>query len=279
MLSGKILIIDDENSIRFFLQELLEKDGHCVSAVASGEEALEQIAEKKFDLALVDLKLKGISGTEVLRELSQEAPDTVVIMLTGQASLESAVEALRQGAHDYLFKPCKADEIRESIQTGLQNRQQRIRQRQLLFQLEQNLSNTLRDIQVTRATIDETPPPPTRSPAPASKPPAPTPKQPDTILEKNGLRIDLEQHLITLDGERLHLSPTEFDVLAYLISESPRVVSPEELVREVQGYESEPWEANDTIRYHIYRIRKKIREATGQENIIKTVRGIGYAVR
>ncbi|NBD36757.1 MAG: response regulator, partial [Chloroflexi bacterium] len=78
MLSGKILIIDDENSIRFFLQELLEKDGHRVTAVASGEEALERIAEKKFDLALVDLKLQGISGTEVLRELSQEAPDTVV---------------------------------------------------------------------------------------------------------------------------------------------------------------------------------------------------------
>lgn len=277
MLSGKILIVDDENSIRFFLQELLERDGHDVTAVASGEQALEQIAKKTFDLALVDLKLQDISGTEVLRVLSQESPDTVVIMLTGQASLESAVEALRQGAHDYLFKPCKADEIRESIQTGLHNRRQRIRQRQLLRQLEQNLSNTLRDIQVTRATIEsseETPPPPTQPQATAAKP-----QQPETILEKEGLRIDLAQHLITLEGERLHLSPTEFDVLAYLISESPRVISPEELMREVQGYESEPWEANDTIRYHIYRIRKKIREMTGEENIIKTVRGIGYAVR
>ena len=277
MLSGKILIVDDENSIRFFLQELLEKDGHHVTAVASGEEALEQIPQKKFDLALIDLKLQGISGTEVLRGLSQESPDTVVIMLTGQGSLESAVEALRQGAHDYLFKPCKADEIRESIQAGLQNRQQRIRQQQLLQQLEQNLSSTLRDIQATRATIEtdnETPPPPNRPQATALES-----KQPETILEKEGLRIDLAQHLITLEGERLHLSPTEFDVLAYLISESPRVISPEELVREVQGYESEPWEANDTIRYHIYRIRKKIRETTGQEDIIKTVRGIGYAVR
>ncbi|MFP4394660.1 MAG: response regulator transcription factor [Anaerolineales bacterium] len=271
MLKGKILIVDDESSIRFFLQELLKKDGHHVTAVASGEKALEQIAKQGFDLALIDLKLEDISGTEVLYTLSQTSPDTVVIMLTGQASLESAVEALRQGAHDYLFKPCKADEIRESIQTGLQNRQQRIRQRQLLFQLEQNLSNTLRDIQVTRATIDDTPLPPTLSPAPAA--------QPDTTLEKEGLRVDLAQHLITLKGKRLHLSPTEFDVLAYLISESPRVISPEELMREVQGYESEPWEANDTIRYHVYRIRKKIRETTGEENIIKTVRGIGYAVR
>ncbi len=276
MLNGKILIVDDENSIRFFLQELLERDGHRVTAVISGEEALEKIAQETFDLALIDLKLQGISGTEVLRGVGQTSPDTVVIMLTGQGSLESAVEALRQGAHDYLFKPCKAEEIRKSIQAGLQNRRQRIRQRQLLLQLEQNLSNTLRDIQVTRATIessDETPPP-TRPQATDARP-----QLPETILEKESLRIDLAQHLITLEGERLNLSPTEFDVLTYLISESPRVISPEELMREVQGYESEPWEANDTIRYHIYRIRKKIREATGEENIIKTVRGIGYAVR
>ncbi|MBU0702680.1 MAG: helix-turn-helix domain-containing protein, partial [Chloroflexi bacterium] len=72
--------------------------------------------------------------------------------------------------------------------------------------------------------------------------------------------------------------PTEFDLLAYLVSEAPRVVSPQELVREVQGYESEPWEARDTVRYHIYRIRQKMKVGTESKSVIRTVRGVGYTI-
>jgi DNA-binding response OmpR family regulator len=66
--------------------------------------------------------------------------------------------------------------------------------------------------------------------------------------------------------------------LAYLIGESPRVISPQELVREIQGYESEPWEARDMVRYHVYRIRQKIKAAAPGESVIRTVRGVGYTV-
>jgi DNA-binding response OmpR family regulator len=75
----------------------------------------------------------------------------------------------------------------------------------------------------------------------------------------------------------VQLSPTEFDVLAYLIEEAPRVVSPEEVAREAQGYE-QPWEAAETLRYHIYRIRQKIEESTGRRDVIHTVRGVGYTI-
>jgi DNA-binding response OmpR family regulator len=90
--------------------------------------------------------------------------------------------------------------------------------------------------------------------------------------------VDLARHLITLDGQLLELSPTEFDLLAYLVSQVPRVVPPQELVREVQGYQSEPWEASETVRYHVYRLRYKMKEATGRADIIRTVRGVGYSI-
>lgn len=95
---------------------------------------------------------------------------------------------------------------------------------------------------------------------------------------ESGLAIDIQRHVIRLGGRRFRLSPTEFDLLVYLRNEAPRVVSPEELVREVQGYESDPVEARDIVRYHIYRIRRKAKSATGAKDLIRTVHGIGYAL-
>ncbi len=275
---AKILVVDDESGIRFFLEEMLTNDGHQVVAVDSGQAALKRITAEGFDLVLLDLKLKDVGGMEVLATLRQRSPDTVVILLTGHASLETAVEALRHGAHDYLFKPCKTLELRESIRTGLLKRQQKARQRGLLHQLEQHLSS----LHELRAAIAEQSP----LPSPATvveqldasyldKEPA---EEQARFLRRGGLIVDLTRHVITLQGHLLELSPTEFGLLAYLVSEAPRVVPPQELVREVQGYETEPWEASETVRYHIYRIRQKIKAATGRDDVIRTVRGVGYTI-
>ncbi len=246
--------------------------------VENGRSALECIAAEEFDLALIDLRLKDVGGMEVLAALRQKSPDTIVIVLTGHASLESAVEALRQGAHDYIFKPCKTVELRESIRRGLLKRQQRMQQRALIQQLEQHLS-TLQDLRTAIAD------PPVK-PALVTLDPSFAPTSVDEMsaqeqarfIQRGGLIVDLMRHVITLNGELLELSPTEFDLLAYLVSEAPRVVPPQELVREVQGYESEPWEASETVRYHIYRLRQKIKIATDLDDVIRTVRGVGYTI-
>lgn len=277
--TAKILVVDDEPGIRFFLEEMLVRDGHQVVTVDSGGAALDLVGTEEFDLALIDLKLQDISGLEVLAALSQQMPDTVVIVLTAHASLETAVEALRQGAHDYLFKPCKTIELRESIRRGLINRQQKIRQRALLQQLEQLLASGLQDLRAAivdpsaehRATSD------VEELAEVLQDDEPA-QDHDRFLHRAGLIVDLMRHVITLEGQLLELSPTEFDLLAHLISEAPRVIPPQELVREVQGYEAEQWEASETVRYHIYRIRQKIKEATGREDVIRTVRGVGYTI-
>jgi DNA-binding response OmpR family regulator len=276
MTTAKILIVDDEVSIRITLEEVLDREGYRVFTAENGRDALEQIASQTFDLALIDLHLGDIEGTEVLAALSQQSPDTVAIMLTGYASLETAVEALRQGAHDYLFKPYKVVEIRESIRRGLLKRQQKIKQRNLLHQLEQSLSSTLANL---RATTEEQSL--TSSMVESSAEiltNAESDRDENRFLQQGDLIVDFLRHVITLDGHLLELSPTEFDLLAYLVSEVPRVVPTQELVREVQGYDSEPWEASEIARYHIYRLRQKIKDATKRTDVIRTVRGVGYTI-
>jgi DNA-binding response OmpR family regulator len=273
-LTGEILIVDDENNVRFFLKETLTRDGHTVVAVDSGEAALKIIAEREFDLALIDLNLGGINGMELLTALNRTAPDTVSIVLTAHASLETSVDALRKGAHDYLFKPCKTVELRESVRRGLQKRERELQQRQFLSQI-QSLANQLKNIQ----DPSDSDPAPSRPANSAYVAPADAPEdQEGRFLQLAGLIIDSLRHVITLDGELLELSPTEFNLLAYLISEAPRVVPPQELVREVQGYESEQWEASETVRQHVHRIRQKVKEATGRADVIRTVRGVGYTI-
>lgn len=270
--AAKILVVDDEIAIRLTLEDMLTHDGHQVVTADSGEAALALISKQIFDLALLDLSLGDMTGTEVLAALRQQSPDTVAIMLTAHASLETAVEALRQGAHDYLFKPCSTMALRESIQRGLLKRQQAVQQRDILRHLKQSLSNNLEDIQVVLA--EQTTMPPSTPGVEALDI-----SLSDTPNEQQGeLTVDFLRHVITLDGHLLELSPTEFNLMAYLVSEAPRVISAQELIQAVQGYESKPWEASEITRAHIYHIRQKIKKATGRTNIIRTVRGVGYTI-
>ncbi len=278
--------MDDELGIRLFLEETLTSDGHQVVTVESGEEALALIAEQSFDLALLDLNLTGIGGMEVLAALRQQAPDTVIIILTAHATLETAIEALQQGAHDYLFKPCKMVQLRQSIRQGLLNRQQELQQRNLLHQLEQNLTSGLETLRAT--IIDQ----PTVTPEHPQEPSFTAPIHPpellsstaqpiqeqECFLQRGGLIVDFSRYVITLDGCMLELSPTEFDLLVYLISQAPQVASPQQLVHEIQGYKSEQREASEIMRQHIRRLRRKIKKATGRTNVIRTVRGVGYII-
>jgi diguanylate cyclase (GGDEF)-like protein len=105
MVKPEILVVDDEVSVRSVLVQVLEKYGYAVTEAADGEQALERLEEKNFALVITDIKMPGASGLEVLKKTKQSYPDTQVIIITSHASLDNAVEALRFGAYDYLFKP------------------------------------------------------------------------------------------------------------------------------------------------------------------------------
>jgi DNA-binding response OmpR family regulator len=264
---AKILVVDDQPGVRFFLKEVLEGEGFRVLAAESGEAALDHIPGETLDVAIIDLVMKDVGGIEVLKALKQEAPSTAAIVLTAHGSLETAVEALREGAHDYLFKPCKTSRLRESVRTALIKSRREERRLGVLSSLEGYLTRSLEELR------DATDLPP----AVASEPSHESESEATCSLQKGDLLVDFARHVIKVDGHMVQLSPTEFDVLAYLVSEAPRVVPPEEVAREAQGYD-EPWEASETVRYHIYRIRQKIEECTGRRDVVHTVRGVGYTI-
>jgi signal transduction histidine kinase len=133
MATSKILVVDDEQSVATTIKAILQLDGNEVTAVTSGKEALDLLKAQEFDVVLTDLRLDDLDGIEILRETQKLWPDTVSIMLTGYASLESAVTALRSGAYDYLIKPSDVDELRATVGRALERR--RLRQR--LVELEQ----------------------------------------------------------------------------------------------------------------------------------------------
>jgi DNA-binding response OmpR family regulator len=120
------LIVDDDEGIRFFLQEVLSGEGHAVVAVSSGEEALNYLREMPFDLAILDLNLGSrIDGLRVLEAISWRWPQTANIILTGHATLESAISAIREGVDAYLLKPVKAAQVRQVAEEVLLRRKGR----------------------------------------------------------------------------------------------------------------------------------------------------------
>ena len=116
----RILVVDDELSIREFFEIVLSEDGHEVDAVASGEEAFDKIEKKPYDLVITDLLMPGVDGMAVMERVKDISPETLVLMITAFATAESAVEAMKKGAYDYLMKPFKVDEIRLVVKNALE---------------------------------------------------------------------------------------------------------------------------------------------------------------
>src|SRR5881628_1125409 len=109
--SLRVLFADDEPSLQEFMRTELPRLGHEVTVVGDGKAAIKAVEKNRFDVAILDLRMPGLDGIQVLEQLKQISPDTEAVMMTGHGSMESAVEALRLGACNYLRKPCKLAEI------------------------------------------------------------------------------------------------------------------------------------------------------------------------
>jgi len=130
---ARILVVDDETSMQEFLRILLQRDGHDVTACGSATEALLALESDDWDLVISDVRMPGMSGLDLLDQVRQLSPETTVILITAHGTTESAVEAMKHGAYDYLTKPCSVDEIRLVVGKALEKRDlshenQRLRQ-------------------------------------------------------------------------------------------------------------------------------------------------------
>ncbi|MFI5395084.1 MAG: sigma-54-dependent transcriptional regulator [Candidatus Binatia bacterium] len=123
-LTGRILVADDEESIRWVLQTTLAGEGHAVEQVETGDAALESLTRDRFDLALVDIKMPGLDGLELLSKVREARLTTPIVIITAQNTMVNAIEAMKRGAYDYITKPFDIEEVRLLVQRVLEMRRQ-----------------------------------------------------------------------------------------------------------------------------------------------------------
>jgi DNA-binding NtrC family response regulator len=140
MASEKILIVDDEEGMRRLLGRVLAREGYETVVVASGAEALQQVAADQFDLVITDIVMPGMGGLELLREVKAYDPALPIIVITAYGTVESAVQALRAGAYDYITKPFETDEIKLTVAKALERERLLAENRYLHQELEERYS-------------------------------------------------------------------------------------------------------------------------------------------
>ncbi|MGE5175767.1 MAG: ATP-binding protein [Hyphomicrobiales bacterium] len=133
---ARILVVDDEEQVVQIFRDLLTQQGYEVVSSDDGDDAIQKVTTGRFDLVLTDINLPGVDGLEVVRAAKAADKDTVVILITGYASTTTAIDALRQGAYDYITKPFDLWETAKAIERGLESRNLILENRRLIEQLE-----------------------------------------------------------------------------------------------------------------------------------------------
>ena len=267
-----VLVVDNEEAVRTMLQVALAREEYDVVSAVSAEDALRKLGVLTFEVVITDLRFHGVDGVHLLREIQRRWPDTITIVLTDCPGLESAVAALRAGAHDYLVKPCPPSEIRRSVQEGIAKRRGLARRLELMQALEKQLIDGLRAIRgvapLVHGVTGELP----------LLPQAGQLKEPRQahILRAGSFIIDYDQHEALLGDISLELTPIEFDILCILAERAPTVLSPQEIARRVFDYDVNEPEARELVRWHVHHLRRKLEIDPDQPHMLKNVRGIGY---
>lgn len=142
----RVLVVDDEETVRVLLQRILQATGYEVATAANGKEALSVIADGGIDVVMLDIKMPGLSGVEVLGKISADWPDLCVIMVTAVADAQTAVTAMKLGAYDYITRPFDQDEALRKIRQAVANWQERLKLRQNITEKTERLQENFAEL-------------------------------------------------------------------------------------------------------------------------------------
>lgn len=238
-MKSNILVVDDEPVARQSLTDILKLEGHNVSSAPNGQAAVEYVRTHPIDLMIVDLRMPGMDGLEVVQVVNQISPETEVILLTAFGSTETAIQALRLRIHDYLLKPASPTQVLASVKKGLARHEVRSRS-----------SNA-----ALSTDVDETV---------------------EVFSLKDGTTVDLSRRQIKHKNKVEHLTPAEGRLLRILIENEGKVFSHRELVLLVQGYDTSQREAPEILRPLVSRLRHKLDQFPSLSERVVSVRGTGY---
>jgi DNA-binding response OmpR family regulator len=215
-----ILVVEDEPGIVDFIERGLQRAGFEVCSRTNGTDGLARARDPGVDLVILDLMLPGLSGDEVLVDLTAERPDLPVIVLTARAGLEDRINGLNSGAVDYLVKPFALEELVARVRAQLRS---------------------ARRVEAT--------------------------------LRGGGIIMDLASRQVKVGEQSIRLSTTEFELLAYLLRNQDTVLSRDQILRAVWGYEHDP--GTNVLDVYVGYVRRKL-AASGADGRIVTIRSLGY---
>ena len=238
-MKSNILVVDDEPVARQSLSDILRLEGYIVNAVPNGQAAVEYVRTHPVELMVVDLRMPGMDGLEVVQVVNQVSPETEVILLTAFGTTESAIQALRLLIHDYLLKPVPPAQVVNSVKKGLTRREARLKMR-----------GGSASVDVDEGMAE--------------------------FSLKDGTHIDLSRRQVRKKEQIVHLTPAEGRLLRVLIENPGRVYSHRELVLLVQGYDTSQREAPEILRPLVSRLRHKLDAFPALSDRIVSVRGTGY---
>ncbi len=236
---ANILVVDDEPIERQTLSEILRLEGYHVAAVANGEAAVDYLRLNTIDLILLDLRMPGMSGLDVIKVVNRTLPEVEIILFTAHGSMESAIEALRNRVQDYLLKPASPSQILDSVARGLARRMDRMQSKE---SQEITSDTNLHAI----------------------------------VAMGDGTMIDFGRRLVRSGSQTVFLTPAEGRLLRIFAENIGKVFTHRELVLLVQGYSTSQQEAPEILRPLVSRLRQKLAGVPGLMRRIVSVRGTGY---
>ncbi len=237
-MKSNILVVDDEPVARQSLSDILKLEGFVVASAPNGQAAVEYVRTHPVDVMIVDLRMPGMDGLEVVQVLNQLSPETEVILLTAFGSTETAIQALRLRIHDYLLKPASPAQVISSVKKALTRRYAKSQAR--------NIESDEADEAMEIITL------------------------------KDGTMIDLSRRQIKHKSKVEHLTPAEGRLLRILMKNEGKVFSHRELVLLVQGYDTSQREAPEILRPLVSRLRHKLEQFPALSEQVVSVRGTGY---
>ena len=261
--SQSILIIDDEPNLARSLGLILQHAGYVIKTAGTANEALHMLQTGAYDLVFLDIKLPDQSGIQLLPQIRDIYPNMPVIILTAHATLDTAIEAVRAGARDYLLKPIDPESILSLVNKILNDEKTPQRRREITGLIQELLD----ELRVIDGEEDQ-----------ATEHASSTQMDDSTRYLKCGsLALDLHTRSVLLPSRKVSLPPSTFEYLVTLTRHSPDPVTYERLVTESQAYQNlSRSEAREITRWQIYEIRKAIENDPRHPKLVITVRDVGY---
>jgi DNA-binding response OmpR family regulator len=235
-MSARILVVEDDLDTRVMLVHRLQHAGYRVSQAANGKEALEVLERETFDVVLTDIVMGTITGIDVLRAARSKPNRPEVVILTGHGTLDTAIEALRAGAHDYLLKPCNDELMMRCVEHAMQHHSS-----------EQQLQQAAQTIYAVVAGGSRF--------AAETEPGSYAAGQ---NIHIGKLTVGRSRKEVFLAGRALHITPIEHTLLRYLAERAGQICHSRDIVLSTHGFEVSESEAQSLLRTHIRNLRRKL---------------------